>query len=200
MKFTIVLRLGLLALLCGCSAARAADIAPLPAGWFLAGTDQVARTTADDYAAGVDSAVTYDGRASAYIGSKGSVTSHSFGTFMQTFAAKKYLGRRVKFSAAVKTKNATYVGLWMRVDGSLGSIRFDNMRNRPIAGTTGWKVYDVVLDVPRNAVSISLGLLDSGTGEAWMSGSTFGIVGQDTPTTDTLAPASLQAEPRNLIF
>ena len=122
----------------------------------------------------------------------------SSGTFMQTISARNYLGKRVKFSGSVKTKDARFVGLWMRVDDSLTAVRFDNMRNRPISGTTDWKAYSVVLNVPENAVSISFGLLEVGTGEAWLSNVAFGET--DAPATDTIGPSSLPSEPRNLTF
>jgi hypothetical protein len=72
-----------------------------------------------------------------------------FGTTMQMFSAEKYKGKRVRFTATVKTAGVTgQAGLWLRVDGpSHQVLAFDNMDNRPIVGTTSWTRYDVVLDV-----------------------------------------------------
>ena len=48
-----------------------------------------------------------------------------------------------------------WAGLWMRVDGKEKTgIAFDNMANRSIKGTTDWKTYEVVLDVPDDAEEI----------------------------------------------
>ena len=192
--------MGLLALslLSACSSARAATLGALPDGWFVANTNNLTGITSDSYTIGIDNGVRYAGHPSAYIGSKSSAAASSSGTFMQTFSARSYLGKRVRFSASVKTRDARFVGLWMRVDDSMTSVRFDNMRNRPIVGTTNWTAYSVVLGVPENAVSISFGLLEVGTGEAWLNGVTFGTT--DAPTTDTIGPSSLASEPRNLTF
>ncbi len=108
-----------------------------------------------------------------------------FGTLMQTFDASKYRGKRVRFSARVRTEAfGEWVGLWMRVDAAeKRGIAFDNMARRPIRGTTDWARYEVVLDVADDATSISLGILMGGSGAAWMSDATFEAVGTDVPVT-----------------
>ena len=42
-----------------------------------------------------------------------------------------------------------YAALWMRVDGGGKVIKFDNMEDRPVKGTTEWKRCSVVLTHPR---------------------------------------------------
>jgi hypothetical protein len=167
-----------------CSSASAATFSPLPDGWFVAGSANVPGASPDNYTAGVQQDVRYHGRSSAFIESKPSATSRSFGTFVQMFSAKKYLGKRVELRAAVRTQDSQSAGLWMGVDDSVRSVRFDNMQNRHITGTTPWKTYDVVLDVPQNAVDIGFGLLESGTGKAWLNDVSF----------------RLPSAPRNLSF
>jgi hypothetical protein len=45
-----------------------------------------------------------------------------FGTLMQDFRAKQYVGKRVRFSAFVKSENVEgWAGLWMRVDKGEGA-------------------------------------------------------------------------------
>jgi hypothetical protein len=60
---------------------------------------------------------------------------------MQSFDAKmmqNYLGKRVRFSAAVKTEDVqSWAGLWMRVDKGSQTVEFDNMQDRPLKGTAG---------------------------------------------------------------
>ena len=123
-----------------------------------------------------------------------------FGTLMQDFRADHYLGKRVRFSAFVKTEGAEdWAGLWMRVDKGAKQLTFDNMQGRPIKGTTDWRKYDVVLDVPQEATGIFFGVLLSGSGTVWLSEAKFEIVETNVPTTGTAAPQKSD-EPVNLNF
>jgi hypothetical protein len=86
----------------------------------------------------------------------------------------------------------------MRVDKEAKQLAFDNMQGRPIKGTTDWKKYDVVLDVPQEATGIFFGVLLSGSGTVWLSEAKFEIVEPNIPTTGTEAVQKL--EPINLDF
>src|SRR5450432_2697984 len=115
--------------------------AAVPKGWLIAGN------RAADYESGTDLAAAHNGHPSAYLKST-TPQVPGFGTLMQDFRADHYLGKRVRFSAFVKTEAAQdCAGLWMRVDKESKQVAFDNMQNRPIKGTTTWQKYDVVLDV-----------------------------------------------------
>jgi hypothetical protein len=165
--------------------------ATVPAGWYLAGSRPAS------YETGTDEGVLYEGQHSAYLKSKEPV-QEGFGTLMQDFNAGKYAGKRVRLSATVKSEAVQdWAGLWMRVDkGSQIAIAFDNMQNRPIRGTTDWKPYEVVLDVPEDATGIAFGILLSKTGAIWMSNVKFEMVDSSVPTTGT----SHHEEPVNLGF
>jgi hypothetical protein len=178
----------------------AQTLAPLPAGWFIAGSADVPGSSAQNYVVGVDPAVMRHGHPSGYIGKVPTAPGNTFGTFMQTISAAAFVGNRIRFSGTVKTKDAISAGLWMRVDNATTAVRFDNMQHRPIVGTTDWTNYSVVLDVPLDAVRISFGLLDIGGGEAWLNDATFDVVPADVPTTDGLSESSLPKQPRNLTF
>jgi len=110
-----------------------------------------------------------------------------FATIMQQFNATNFLGKRVKFSAFVKTHDVNddaWCGLWMRMDDVSGNmIGFDNMQNRTIKGTTEWNHYFNVLDVPDNTTVINIGMLLSGKGQAWLDNVSFQVVDYKTPTT-----------------
>ena len=85
-----------------------------------------------EYESGIDALAAHNSRPSAYLKSKQPIV-HGFGTLMQAFRADHYLGKRVRFSAFVKTENVQdWAGLWMRIDKDSASIAFDNMQNRPI--------------------------------------------------------------------
>jgi type 1 fimbria pilin len=116
---------------------------------------------------------------------------------MQNFGAAQYVGKRVRFSAAVKSEGVNdWAGLWMRVDQGSAMLAFDNMQDRPIKGTTDWQNYAVVLDVPKDATGIAFGILLSKSGTVWLSNVKFESVGTDVPTTGRRSPEG----PTNLSF
>jgi hypothetical protein len=167
--------------------------AAVPPGWLLAGSKPAS------YEVGVDGQAAYNGHPSAYLKSKEAFVG-GFGTLMQTFQADKYVGKRVRFSAFVKSEGIqSSAGLWMRVDKDSGSVAFDNMQDRPIKGTTGWQKYEVVLDVPQEATGIFFGVLLDGTGEVWLNSAKFEVVGADVATTGGKG-SKLPDGPTNLDF
>jgi hypothetical protein len=168
--------------------------AEVPKGWYLAGSKPA------EYESAVDNVNKFGDLPSAYLRSKKPQLGEGFGTLMQDFSAEQYVGKRVRFGAFVKSENVEkWSGLWMRVDGKTGQrpLAFDNMQDRPITGVTGWKEYEVVLDVPQGATGIFMGILLDGPGTVWLSGAKFDIVGPNVPTTGT--PRNSQ-QPTNLGF
>jgi hypothetical protein len=167
-----------------------------PAGWILAGGNP------KNYDTGVDPLNAYDGQQSAYLKSTGAgrEAKQEFGTLMQDFNARQYVGQRIRFSAFVKSDNVQdWAGLWMRVDKKdKPGVSFDNMQHRPIKGTTAWQHYDVVLDVPEDSTLIAFGILLSKAGEVWMSGVKFEVVGTSVPVTSMIPPQA--TAPANLGF
>jgi hypothetical protein len=122
-----------------------------------------------------------------------------FGTLMQQFPAGSYVGKRVRFSAYVKSENVMRSAvLWMRVDGATGWLALDNMFERAIRGTTEWKLYEVVLDVPESAVGVALGILLDGPGQVWLNGGNIEIVSSAIPVTRLSNPNPLAA-PRQTV-
>jgi hypothetical protein len=164
-----------------------------PAGWIMAGSHPMF------YEMGVAPNGGQNRGPAGYLKSREAVTG--FGTMMQQFAADDYLGKRVRFSAAVRTENvAGWSGIWMRTDTPEHTgATFDNMQDRPIKGTTGWSRHAIVLDVPASATLISFGVLVSGEGAAWLDDVKFEVVPSSVPTTEHKdAPA--KRAPANLDF
>jgi len=171
--------------------AQSAGADKAPTGWLLAGSKP------ESYKSGVDSQMVYEGGPSAYLAAKVQDTG-GFGTLMQYFNAAQYAGKRVRLRAWVRSEDVSqWAGLWMRIDKDATPVAFDNMESRAIKGSTGWTSYDVVLDVPKDATNVSIGVLLAGPGEVWMNGVKFEAVGQDVPVTRTQAEA---AGPVNLDF
>ncbi|HEX8686005.1 MAG TPA: hypothetical protein VF654_05865, partial [Pyrinomonadaceae bacterium] len=111
----------------------------LPYGWYRHG---------EGYKIEVDHGVTHGGNSSVlirYAGAAGSARDEDnpFGTLLQRFKADDYRGRTVRLSAYVRTEEADWAALWLRVDGQMKpSLRFDNMQDRPIRGTNDWQKYE----------------------------------------------------------
>lgn len=169
-----------------------------PSGWFNAGSKP------QSYEMGIDKGVGQSGKNAATIKSKDSRID-GFGTLMQQCSPDKYLGKRVRMTGYVKSENVTtWAGLWLRVDqsGSQQPLSFDNMGNRPIKGTTGWKKYEIVLDVPSNSTLIAFGALLDGTGQIWFDNISFEIVDNSVQTTDikNVKDYATQSSPTNLDF
>ena len=92
-------------------------------------------------------------------------------------------------------------GLWMRIDDAFSrTLVLDNMQNRPIQGTTGWNHYACVLDVPKDAAVISIGILLSGQGNIWFDNAAFQEVDSSVPTTELDLTKELPDAPSNLSF
>ena len=122
---------------------------------------------------GIDPQASYHGFQSAYLKAKESAMEE-FGTLMQEFSAGRYVGKRVRLRASVKAEEvADWAGLWMRVDKGSTMVSFDNMKDRPIKGTTTWQNYEVILDVPQDATAIAFGILLNKSGSVWLNSVKF---------------------------
>ena len=184
---------GLLAILALCAVAQVSASEP-PKDWVLAGSNP------QDYSVGADRSNAHSGRASALLASK-SDAAKGFGTLLQMVQAGSFQGKRLKFTAYVRSKGVRdWAGLWLRVDGAGSSqLAFDNMHDRPIRGDSDWQPYSIVLDVPKEATAIAFGILLSGPGEVWIDTGTLETVDKTVPTTGTPAPQMPQV-PSNLDF
>jgi hypothetical protein len=93
----------------------------------------------------------------------------SYVSIFQDFSPKLYLGKRVCFSASVKTDKVTEsAGLWMIDQNGDRVLSFDDMSDRAPSGTSDWHDYSIVLDVPNDSKKISFGFMLNGGGTAWM--------------------------------
>jgi hypothetical protein len=141
------------------------------------------------FRAGVDRSVGHGGTSSGHLTAR-SGAPEGFGTLSQIIRADDFRGKRVRFSAYVKTRGVSAAGLWMRVDGNGGILAFDNMGNRVIGGTNDWTLVSVVLDVPKEAAGIALGVLLLSAGEVWIDDASLEVVGTDVRDTNMMAPTS----------
>jgi hypothetical protein len=167
--------------------------AAAPAGWSIAGNAPT------DYEFSTDSGTAANGKSSAVIIARRGARSDGFGTLIQTITASDYLGARWRLSGYLRTEGAGRAQMWMRVDGPAGRVlSFDNMDSRPVTGTTAWRRYEIVADVPPESVSITFGFLLVATGKAWGDGFTFDRVDAKVPL--TTMDATLPRQPANPDF
>lgn len=171
----------------------------LPTGWFKAGSKP------KSYEMSVDKGSGHDGKNAVTIRSIEEKID-GFGTVMQKSPADNYLGKRVRMSGYLKTKNVEgWAGLWLRVDqkGLSHPAGFDNMRNgkqdRSVRGNRSWKKYEIVLDVPSGATALAYGALIHGTGQIWFDDIRFEITDSSSATTgrdweEYQGPANLDFE------
>jgi hypothetical protein len=166
-----------------------------PKGWSKGGKNT------ENFIVGTDEELGYKSTQSAFIVSN-SGNLNGLGTLSQTADASEFLNQRVKLTVFLKTEMVTgWSGAWFRVDGSgTGSnvvLSMDNMRSRPITGTSDWNEYSLVLDVPAHAVRIHYGAILFGGGKIWIDELSLEVVDLNTPITATYFGIS---EPRNLSF
>ncbi|HEY9773807.1 MAG TPA: hypothetical protein V6C81_08355 [Planktothrix sp.] len=120
----------------------------------------------------------------------------------------EFLGKRVKMTVWVKSKiTSGSAHCWARVDGDwtekdhgvkIGS--FDNMTDRPIAGTTDWTRYSIVVDVPQESTNFWFGCMLIGTGQVWLDDVAFEAVSTEVPLTGIASGEPTQKQPLNLNF
>ena len=157
----------------------------MPVGWK--------RNSNNNYSMTIDTSTKHGGKASAVI--KFTCGDEvGFGSLSQSIAADDYRGKRVRLSGWLRSESAKAAGLWMRLDGDRRLLGFDNMLNRPVTGTTGWKQYEIVLDVPLETISIFIGTLLDGKGQVWADDFKLEIVSNAVPVTNQLSPEEMRLD------
>ena len=162
-------------------------------GWLRKGT------AAALYDMGADKTVKHLGRDAYTLKSTGTIPAQKFGTLLRgTKTPVEFLGKRVRLSGYLKTENVTdWASFFFAVDGPVEnkSVAFDNMNNRPVKGTTGWRKYEIVLDVPAKSSGISYGAILAGGGQIWFDDVSFEIVENTVPLTDLKKAKTLATSP-----
>jgi serine/threonine protein kinase len=172
-----------------------ASAAQLPKGWFAGGSA--------GYAIGVDQVIFHSGKASAFINSLDRPLYQSgFGSLNQAIAAGAYSGKRVRLAAFLKLQDVKdHATLWLRADSDASSgntLAIANSSERP-AGTSDWRSYDLVMDVPSESRLIVFGAVLNGQGKIWVDDFVLEVVDNSVAVTRSepprLEPVNLQLEP-----
>jgi len=120
----------------------------------------------------------------------------SVGTTMQTFSAVPFRGKKIKFSAQIKTENCNdRCGLTLMIQGPFYKwMSIATMQEESATGTTDWQKYVRILEVPERAYSIAIWLQLNGGGKGWFSDIRVEEAGPDEHQTNR------GSGPRNLDF
>lgn len=121
------------------------------------------------YLTKLDSTIAHDGRYCLSIEHDSSAKARQFGA-CTTAIPVDFQGNSFTLKAFLKTENIPddgMAGLWMRIDGEDGMLKFDNMNDRPVKGTTDWTEYSITLWTDE-AEKIHIGGLMTGTGKMWI--------------------------------
>src|SRR5579871_2190527 len=140
--------------------------------------------TGTDYRMGVDPHGAPDGPA-AYLTA---ANAHPSGdaSLSQICRADAYRGKRIRYSALVRTEGVETSGdLYLHLDAP-DRVRTWNMLDKPILGTTDWKRYEYVVDVAKNNQGFIFGIALEGKGKIWVRDIRFEVVDQTVP----LSPVS----------
>jgi hypothetical protein len=141
------------------------------------------------YVLSIDRADAYSGAASAALYSQGDFPDDR-GGMVQFIIADNYRGKRVRFSAALKTADVrSGAGIWIRADGTDdagGRIVVAETTLSPeqrLRGSVPWHRYSLVLNVPEDTTSLAYGAEMHGIGKFWLDSVKLEVVSQDVPET-----------------
>lgn len=143
----------------------------LPEGWFVWGSDYNLQKDANTF---------HQGKYSIAISPVNDEPGNAFGCAAYRIPAQ-YAGSEIELRAYVKMENVRdgQVGLLLRIDGTSGSLAFDNMMGRGIRGTSDWTQYSTKLLYPKGAKTIFLGVMLKGKGKIWADDFQVLIDGKD---------------------
>jgi hypothetical protein len=163
----------------------------LPKGWY-----KFAKSPGTEVEAGTDEKVFHSKPNSFYL----KCTSGKGGNINQEISGSEYAGKRIRLSAYLKSDNLVndngYGGQIWAYSFSGGELYMTSAAGN-IKGTTDWKEYSVVFDIPEDNPSVTYGLSVSGQGTVWIDSISWEVV--DKATTP-LKNASLKPneKPKNL--
>jgi hypothetical protein len=162
-------------------------------GWFMSGGGRT------QYQAVKDPAVAHAGHASVRLQPASPSSAGTYGTLMQSFSARGFLGKRVRLAAWIRTKSASgRADLWARVQASTSPSDGPGLGggHRTIPEDSEWTRYELVFDMPPQGSEIQFGVGLNSAGTLWAADFTFQEVAKTTPLDDgvPLEPANLDFE------
>jgi hypothetical protein len=145
-----------------------------PEGWF-----SIQHAGDLSYLFKLDKSVHHAGANSLRIDNVG---PEPFGSIYQQLAAQPYIGKRLRFSAWLRSENVTgsLTGgggvLLIQAMQAGAPLAWNHMRDTPVRGTQDWARYGIELDVPPGADQIEVGAMLHGPGKLWFDDAELEIV------------------------
>lgn len=135
----------------------------------------------------------------------GALTPHVSLTH-ERFLAEDYRGQRIRMNAYAKAEDVKHALFHLNVHGQsiepdrTSKIQYTTDTSRvPIEGTSDWTRYELVINVPKDAISIYPSFSMQGQGKVWLDGIQFETVDTSVPLTGTRITPPPQ-QPQNLDF
>lgn len=104
---------------------------------------------------------------------------------MQQVAGQRFAGRKIRFSAYIKTQTVRKIaGLWIRAENAGGRIiAFQNVSSpgSSARGTTGWRQVHIIINIPKTTTAVFYGVLLAGPGAVWIDNVRFDVLGKADP-------------------
>ena len=130
------------------------------AQWF-----KIRNSFAAQYEARQTELAAFEGQYGISVRSMDAPPKGAFGGILQaSHVADALRGQRVAMRAWIRTEDAESARLWLRIDAADRVLALDNMEHRAVSGTTGWSLYEIVMDVPDDAATLVYGVFLVGTG------------------------------------
>jgi hypothetical protein len=167
------------------TALAAPNTEPTPLlGW------QLTAPSIDRFEASRDQNVTFRGQPTARL--QASVETADLGSLHHSIAAEEYREKRIRFATNAKIKGVQgWTGVWLRIESiDVPFLAYADTHAVDLRGDSDWTALTIVIDVPKNARAVHLGLAQVGPGTSW-----FGPVSVET--VDRSVPLSYNAASRN---
>lgn len=141
---------------------------------------------------GIDPSVRYDGKPSPFLYATANLP-HIYGVISQWIDATPFRGKRLRFSAYIRTQGVkAYAGPMFGLVGGEHARNYI-LKNHPLKNDTDWKRYEYVADVDADTTSLVLGMNLRGKGKVWMNHLILEEVGKEVP----LSPQNLAYSDEN---
>jgi tetratricopeptide (TPR) repeat protein len=146
----------------------------LPAAWFVPALPN----DADNWAQ-LRSSGCFDTKGSCAVVMAPANAPVHVSNLMQSFSAKAYRGRTVRFRAWIRVESSEpddHAQMWLSVDRSNGQKGFsDNMSDRPIRSAS-WISSEIQTRIDDDATFIKFGIMSVGRGRVWVDDVSFDTV------------------------
>ena len=145
----------------------------VPKGWYAN------EEAPGEYFVGTDHKIVHHGKSSLFVHSL-VPNPKSFLYVFENFDAKSFRGKRVELSGYLRSKDLYETTLFLVTRGNQLNGSSDGFK---LMGTTQWKKYRIVMDIPADADVVTISFAMHGKGTFWADQFDFHEVDSHTPLT-----------------